>query len=49
MPLYLCRRWDGFARAQHHSALKWVKPAELERWPMPPADAPLIAYLRDFL
>lgn len=49
MPLYLCRRWDGFARAHHHSALKWVRPAELDRWPMPPADAPLIAYLRDFL
>lgn len=49
MPLYLCRRWDGFARASHHSALKWVRPAELDRWPMPPADAPLVAYLRDFL
>ncbi|MDP8916904.1 MAG: (deoxy)nucleoside triphosphate pyrophosphohydrolase [Pseudomonadota bacterium] len=49
MPLYLCRRWDGFARAHHHSALRWVRPAELDRWPMPPADAPLIAYLRDFL
>jgi 8-oxo-dGTP diphosphatase len=49
MPLYLCRRWDGMARAKHHAALKWVKPAELDRWPMPPADAPLVAYLRDFL
>jgi 8-oxo-dGTP diphosphatase len=49
MPLYLCRRWDGFAQPRHHKALKWVRPAELDRWPMPPADAPLIAYLRDFL
>jgi 8-oxo-dGTP diphosphatase len=49
MPLYLCRRWDGFVQARHHQALKWVRPAELDRWPMPPADAPLIAYLRDFL
>jgi 8-oxo-dGTP diphosphatase len=49
MPLYLCRRWDGMARARHHAALKWVKPGELDRWPMPPADAPLVAYLRDFL
>ena len=49
MPLYLCRRWDGVARARHHKALKWVRPAELDRWPMPPADAPLVAYLRDFL
>ncbi len=49
MPLYLCRRWDGFAQARHHAALKWVRPGELDRWPMPPADAPLVAYLRDFL
>jgi 8-oxo-dGTP diphosphatase len=49
MPLYLCRRWDGFVQARHHAALKWVRPAELDRWPMPPADAPLVAYLRDFL
>lgn len=49
MPLYLCRRWDGFAQAKHHAALKWVRPGELDRWPMPPADAPLVAYLRDLL
>lgn len=49
MPLYLCRRWDGFAQAREHAALRWVRPAELDRWPMPPADAPLVAYLRDFL
>ena len=49
MPLYLCRRWEGFAQAREHQALKWVKPADLDRWPMPPADAPLVAYLRDFL
>ena len=49
MPLFLCRRWDGRPEARHHRALKWVRPGELDRWPMPPADAPLIAYLRDFL
>ena len=49
MPLYLCRRWDGRPEARHHRALKWVRPGELDRWPMPPADAPLTAYLRDFL
>ncbi len=49
MPLYLCRRWDGFVQALEHSALKWLRPAELGDLPMPPADAPLVAYLRDLL
>jgi len=49
MPLYLCRRWEGFVRRREHAALKWVKPAELADLPMPPADAPLAVYLRDLL
>jgi len=49
MPLYLCRRWDGFVQAREHKALKWVRPSELSDLPMPPADGPLVAYLRDFL
>lgn len=49
MPLYLCRRWEGFVQALEHSALAWVKPAEMGVYPMPPADEPLVAYLRDFL
>ncbi|HZK98791.1 MAG TPA: (deoxy)nucleoside triphosphate pyrophosphohydrolase [Caulobacteraceae bacterium] len=49
MPLYLCRRWTGFARAREHEAVTWVKPDGLAGYPMPPADAPLVAFLRDFL
>jgi 8-oxo-dGTP diphosphatase len=49
MPLYLCRRWEGFVRPLEHAALKWVLPAEFDRYPMPPADAPLCAWLRDLL
>jgi 8-oxo-dGTP diphosphatase len=49
MPLYLCRRWQGLARPLEHAALKWVAPAGMGELPMPPADAPLVAYLRDFL
>jgi 8-oxo-dGTP diphosphatase len=49
MPLYLCRRWDGLVRAQEHEAIAWVKPKELTQYDMPPADVPLVAYLRDFL
>ena len=49
MPLYLCRRWEGFVSALEHEAIAWVKPDRLGDYPMPPADAPLIAWLRDFL
>jgi 8-oxo-dGTP diphosphatase len=49
MPLYLLRRWEGQVAARHHSALAWVKPSKLTDYPMPPADAPLIAWLRDLL
>jgi 8-oxo-dGTP diphosphatase len=49
MPLYLCRRWSGTVQAHEHSALKWVRPAQLSDWPMPPADEPLVAWLRDLL
>jgi len=49
MPLYICRRWEGFASAREHEAIAWVKPDRLADYPMPPADAPLLAFLRDFL
>ena len=49
MPLYLCRRWEGTVVAREHAALKWVRPNQLSDWPMPPADEPLVAWLRDLL
>jgi 8-oxo-dGTP diphosphatase len=49
MPLYLCRRWEGFAVAHEHEAIAWVKPENLADYPMPPADEPLVAWLRDLL
>jgi 8-oxo-dGTP diphosphatase len=49
MPLYLIRRWEGQVRAQEHNAIAWVKPAKLDDYPMPPADAPLVAWLRDLI
>jgi 8-oxo-dGTP diphosphatase len=49
MPLYLCRKWQGRVQALEHAALKWVRPNALSDYPMPPADRPLIAMLRDFL
>jgi len=49
MPLYLIRRWSGTPRAKEHQGLAWVKPAKLGDYPMPPADPPLVAWLRDLL
>ncbi len=49
MPLYVCRRWDGIARAIEAQAIKWVLPRDLSDFAMPPADAPLIPMLRDLL
>ena len=49
MPLFVCRQWDGIARAREGQELKWVRPTELYRFPMPPADLPLAAELHDRL
>jgi 8-oxo-dGTP diphosphatase len=49
MPLYACRRWDGFVRAREGQALKWLRPQALRDLPMPPADEPLIPALIDLL
>jgi 8-oxo-dGTP diphosphatase len=49
MPLYACRKWQGTPQPREHAALKWVRPGELSRWPMPPADLPLLPILRDWL
>ena len=49
MPLYVCRVWDGSVRPLEGQALKWVRPPRLGDYPMPPADRPLVAMLRDLL
>ena len=49
MPLYVCRVWSGVPRGREGQQLKWVRPSRLTDWPMPPADAHLVAMLRDLL
>jgi 8-oxo-dGTP diphosphatase len=49
MPLYICRKWEGFVAAREAQALKWVRARDLRKYPMPPADAPLIPPLIDLL
>jgi 8-oxo-dGTP diphosphatase len=49
MPLYVCRKWSGIPAAREGQRLAWVWPARLADYPMPPADVPLVAALRDLL
>jgi 8-oxo-dGTP diphosphatase len=49
MPLYVCRRWQGMVTPREGQRVAWVRPPRLEEYPMPPADKPLVAMLRDLL
>ena len=53
MPLFLCRRWEGIPQPREGQTVAWVRPRDLslfpDRYPMPPADIPLIPMLRDLL
>jgi 8-oxo-dGTP diphosphatase len=49
MPLYVCRVWEGLPVPREGQALKWLRPGAMADLPMPPADRPLVAFLRDFL
>ncbi len=49
MPLYICRKWQGFVQPKEGQAITWVRKHKLRSYPMPPADEPLIAHLLDTL
>ena len=49
MPLFVCRKWDGIPKSKEGQNLKWVYVNNLKDFPMPAADIPLIAILRDWL
>jgi len=49
MPLYICRKWSGIPMAREGQRLTWVRPARFGDYPMPQADKPLVAMLRDLL
>ena len=49
MPLFACRKWEGIPAARENQVLKWVHPKDLQDYPMPVADIPLIPILRDWL
>jgi len=49
MPLYVCRVWTGTPRPREGQRLAWATPKQLNDYPMPDADKPLIPILRDWL
>ncbi|MEC9249491.1 MAG: 8-oxo-dGTP diphosphatase MutT [Pseudomonadota bacterium] len=49
MPLFVCRTWDGFPQPNEGQELAWVRKEKLRSYPMPAADLPLAAELRDRL
>ncbi len=49
MPVFACRKWDGIVSPKEGQKLAWVHVKDLKSYPMPAADIPLIAVLRDWL
>lgn len=49
MLLYLCRDWQGTPIGQQGQPLRWEAVDGLDALPMPPADVPLVAALRNTL
>jgi mutator protein MutT len=47
MPLYACRVWQGTPVAREGQRLAWVRVERMGEYPMPAADIPLVAMLRD--
>ncbi|MDB5711978.1 MAG: pyrophosphohydrolase [Sphingomonas bacterium] len=45
--LYRCTRWAGVARALDADLLLWRRPDDMDDLPMPPADLPLVSFLKD--
>ena len=49
MPLYLCKEWNGEVRPMEGQEIKWIEPEVITKYPMPPADKPLIKNLLKWL
>jgi 8-oxo-dGTP diphosphatase len=49
MPVYLCRSWKNTPKALEHTALQWIKPADMHTLPMIEADFELVERLKTLL
>ena len=47
--LYVCRKWSGCPQPKEGGQLKWVAPARLRDFEMPPANKELISVIQDLL
>ena len=46
--LYRCTQWIGQPAALDSPELKWLHPCDMDALPMPPADVPLVNFLKKF-
>lgn len=49
MPIFICRQWDGVIVPREGQRIAWVRAGRLSEYPMPPADEPIVPWLRDLL
>ncbi|WP_273722541.1 8-oxo-dGTP diphosphatase MutT [Bartonella sp. AU18XJBT] len=49
MPLYLCYHYEGGAQGREGQNLEWVFINDLDKYPMPDADKPLVHVLKNHL
>ncbi|ENN92033.1 8-oxo-dGTP diphosphatase MutT [Bartonella bovis] len=49
MPFYICRHYKGIPQGQEGQNLKWIFINDLDKYPMPDADKPLVQVLKNFL
>jgi 8-oxo-dGTP diphosphatase len=49
MLLYIARRWEGIPTPLEGQKIAWRRVSEMAALPMPPADLPLVAALRDLV
>lgn len=49
MPVFACRKWQGIPEPKEGQRLAWARADQLRDYPMPPADIPLVAALRQYI
>jgi 8-oxo-dGTP diphosphatase len=49
MPVFACRTWKGTPIAREGQTLKWVNKGDLNQYPMPAADIPLIPLIHQLV
>lgn len=49
MPTFVCRKWQGAPHAHEGQKFEWVAAQDIKKYPMPPADEPLVAPLLSFI